>query len=501
MFRRLFALHGDASAPVFLVLLNDESRARMSAEVLADALGGTVLVPPERGLAFFAAAASQELLDRWWAGAVPPDSQPVYLIEHQEGLLDWIRGIDGCFLIEVRSSIDALRYDALGSAFAVLCDSEMDLVYEAVHRFGKPPVAPAAGEHAVGSTMRDSAASHAAAPSDRIPPADPFDLLAAMLNDREPPRGLESHRVEPPLLPPVRGAARAPGQPAALWARLRRPRAHEAGRVRSPGNSGAELAHRILDEGPIVVAVGSRKGGVGKTSHAAGIAIVAGEALDAVGRRAAIVDANLANPDAWGQLNLPAAAATVRQAVAALSRGVDPPLPVHATTPALACYPEDREGSEYSRTDIRRFAAFLRTSYSFTIIDLSNRLPDVAGGAEAAAAAFWVDEADVLLLPTGPSKQEFNGVLDFLEVPGLPPAVVAYINPRSRRNREHPLTKRYLHAIAQRVHAVVPLPDDADRVRYAVMEGLPVQAVSPGLRVAYRRLAEAVTDAARVRVA
>ena len=57
--------------------------------------------------------------------------------------------------------------------------------------------------------------------------------------------------------------------------------------------------------------IGSRKGGVGKTSHAAGIAIAAGTVLDSVGHRAAIVDANIANPDAWGQLNLPAEAASV----------------------------------------------------------------------------------------------------------------------------------------------------------------------------------------------
>ena len=40
--------------------------------------------------------------------------------------------------------------------------------------------------------------------------------------------------------------------------------------------SDAELARVLCHRGPIVVAVGSRKGGVGKTSHASGMAIVAG---------------------------------------------------------------------------------------------------------------------------------------------------------------------------------------------------------------------------------
>jgi len=80
----------------------------------------------------------------------------------------------------------------------------------------------------------------------------------------------------------------------------------------------------------------------------------------------------------------------------------------------------------------------------------------------------------------------------FLELRDLPAAVVAYIAPSARRNREHPLTKRYLAAIAQRAQCIVNLPDDADRVRYAGMQGIPVQDVSPALGNAYRELVQAV---------
>lgn len=187
-------------------------------------------------------------------------------------------------------------------------------------------------------------------------------------------------------------------------------------RRRKPATTDAALAAILVNRAPTLVVIGSRKGGVGKTSHAAGIAIAAGAALDSVGHMAALVDANIANPDAWGHLNLPARAATVRDVAAALGNGSEPPPPIHTATPALACYPERREGVEYSRTDIRRLAAHLRARYAFVVIDMSNRLPDPTGGPEATVAAYWLEEADALVLPAATSKQDFNGVLDYLEV-------------------------------------------------------------------------------------
>jgi hypothetical protein len=206
----------------------------------------------------------------------------------------------------------------------------------------------------------------------------------------------------------------------------------------------------------------------------------------------------VANPDAWGVLNLPMGAATVRDTIAALSANLDPPRPVFATTPALACYPESRDSSEYSRHDIRLLAEHLRRSFTVAVIDLSNRLPDPTGGPEAAAAAYWLELADAVVLPTAWSKQDFNGVLDYLELPDLPPAVVAYIAPRARRHREHPLTQRYVDAIALRARAIIELPDEADNVRYAGMAGVPLDSVSRRLRAGYRALTQAVVLAAGV---
>ncbi|HKR98628.1 MAG TPA: hypothetical protein VJU79_03845, partial [Candidatus Dormibacteraeota bacterium] len=158
-----------------------------------------------------------------------------------------------------------------------------------------------------------------------------------------------------------------------------------------------------------------------------------------------------------------------------------------------------REGSEYSRTDIVRLAQWLRSQYTFVVIDLSNRLPDPLAGPEAAVAAFWLEQADCLVLPTASAKQDFNGCLDYLELDDLPPTIVAYIRPASRRNREHPLTKRYLTAISQRASSIVSLPDDAERVRYAGMQGVPVQEVSPALGSAYRALVQAVAAVRGIR--
>ncbi|MGI8848130.1 MAG: hypothetical protein ACR2GX_07715 [Candidatus Dormibacteria bacterium] len=258
-------------------------------------------------------------------------------------------------------------------------------------------------------------------------------------------------------------------------------------------SSDREFGELLVKRGPTIVVMGSRKGGVGKTSYAAGVAIVAGTVLDQLGHKACIVDANIANPDAWGQMNLREGAATVREVIAALTANHEPPPPVHATTPALACYPESREATEYSKTDVRRFADYLRRRYTFIVVDMSNRLPDPMAGPEAAAAAYWLEHGDVLVLPTTSAKADFNGVLDYLDVRDLPPTVVPYIVPAAKRNREHPVTQQYLNVIRERVQRIVEVPDEADKVRLAGMEGVPVEQVSPRLRLAYRELTEVVT--------
>lgn len=544
-----------APAFAFISLLRDGTDARALSGLLEGlalseaSAAATFLVPEVRGLDFFAAEHRQVAVDDWWSRHVPGQAVPVYLLAHEAGLPGWLRGLDGRFLV-VADQAAAAEYPDAVVVRGEAASAALALAEAAVVRFGGLPggdqglpeaavfdsrdaamiarirseeagavvgadsgvdaaCAPAPAARAPGE--RDAPAAWKAVPQapallelDGAPPlrsatalavagvgqADPIDLLVAESAQRE--------RLEP--IWPAGGHQRgrpaaglgAPGVAGKLATLARRPRlARPPGRDRA-ATVAAELAALLLSRPGRVVVVGSRKGGVGKTSHAAGMAIAAGTVLDTVGHVAALVDANIANPDAWGQLRLPEHAATVRDVVTALAGGVPPPPPVHATTPALACYPERREGAEYGRTDIRRLAAHLRAHHALVIVDMSNRLPDPTGGPEAAVASHWLDEADALVLPTAMSRQDFNGVLDYLDVGGLPPVVVPCIVSGARRNRRHPMTREYLETIAARVDRVIEVPDEADRVRLAGMDGVPVQQVSAKMRDSYREMLLAV---------
>jgi MinD-like ATPase involved in chromosome partitioning or flagellar assembly len=502
-------LPAEAGGLAFISLLRDELAARALMQRLMDvdqrwSDPPSFLVPPVRGLEFFASGADQAAVDRWWGRCVPPSAVPVYLLCHEAGLADWLGGLDGVFMVAVSGAAGAAyaawtvveaEPETATTALAAAATlrfaeprSHADLSADEVRSTATPPVA-ARSTSPGGMFSRpafpslidvDGSGGSSAAPL-VVRDQDPLDLLVRESASRERPSVLLRT-----------GAGVRPAQSTeALVVRGRSRFTRPLGR-QSATTSDVELAARLVGRGPTVLVVGSRKGGVGKTSHAAGIAIAAGQVLDSIGHSAALVDANIANPDAWGQLNLPSHAATVRDVAAALAVGADPPMPVHSATAALACYPERRDGAEYSRTDIRRLAAHLRARYTLIVVDMSNRLPDPTGGPEATVAAYWLEEADALVLPTATSRQDFNGVLDYLDVSGLPPTVVPYIVSAARRNRRHPITKEYLDAIAARVHSLVPVPDEADRVRLAGMTGAAVQDVSPRMRVAYRELTAAV---------
>ena len=482
-----------------VVLLDDEESADAVARMLSDLCveRGNVIarIPPVRGIAFFSESGAQAELDAWWDSQIPKGAQITFVLDDQHGIAEWLRGLDGQSYVGVASPTRLRAYEdqAMAKAFmarspldyaaAVMSDLVGEGVYDEVEAARTRSLA-AAFNGAVVSTSGTPADGHLGTTA---PAPDPFDLLIAMsLGQADAAAATMRPSVRSTTEPQV-----SANHGLRLPAWTRRLGARRASTV----SAEAELANLLVRRGSTIVAVGSRKGGVGKTSHAAGVAIVAGAALDAVGRCTAIVDANIANPDAWGQLNLPPGAATVRDMIVALVADQEPPRPVHASTPALACFPEARETSEYSRTEIGLFVAWLRLRYPLVVVDMSNRLPDPTAGPEASAAAYWLEHADVLVLPTAASKQDFNGVLDYLDVRDLPPTIVASLVPRTRRNREHPLAKRYMTAIAQRVYRVVDMPDDAERVRYAGMEGVPVETVSGSLRGAYRELAEAIAAA------
>ena len=470
-----------------------EALLRILTDLCADGTRLTVHVPPVRGIDFFADGRTQRQLDAWWDAEVPIDVPPLFVIDHREGIPNWLDGLDGRCYVGVRSAEAAVEYRQLTNVQLVSSCAPLeytaavmnDLVGDGLYQRKDVDRAQSMAALAAREARCDTSSVPFVVDDDGQGP-DPFDLLIAMtLGDNgDTTRAQESPA---PVILERAHTRRAFHLPA--WAR------GASARRGAAVVSDRGLADDLLRRGSTIVAVGSRKGGVGKTSHAAGVSIIAGAALDAVGRCAAIVDANLANPDAWGQLNLPPGAATVRDVIAALAANHDPPRPVHASTPSLACYPESRDASEYSRTEIGFLAGYLREKYPLIVIDLSNRLPDPTAGPEAAAAAYWLEHADVLVLPSAASKQDFNGVLDYLDMRDLPPVIIAALVARSRRNREHPLARRYMRAIAQRAYRVVDMPDDAERVRYAGMQGVPVETVSGGLKAAYRDLAMAIAQA------
>ncbi|MGH7686009.1 MAG: hypothetical protein ACREN2_04235 [Candidatus Dormibacteria bacterium] len=480
-----------------VVLVEDRAEAATLAGVIEDVVDAestVTRIPPVASPAFFADAQAAADLDRWWNAAIPPGAVPLYVLDFNPAIVPWLSGLDGSFI--VRGCPPELADDRDMAVDAISAATPLEFAAHVLRHLATAGGCDA--EEAEGLLAFAQATRPAAIPTNGHAP-DPFELLASMPPPPPPPP--PPAPFDAPIaggihgrfdsLAPVQDTPATNGTRRSLGELLRLPSLRTL-RSRGERSDDLELAQELAQRGSTIVAIGSRKGGVGKTSHAAGMAIVSGSMLDAIGHRAVIVDANVANPDAWGVLNLPPGAATVRDTVAALGANLDPPRPVFATTPALACYPEARESSEYSRHEIRLLAAHLRRGFTLVVVDLSNRLPDPTGGPEAAAAAYWLEIADVVVLPTAWSKQDFNGVLDYLELPDLPPAVVAYITPRTRRHREHPLTQRYLDAIAQQARSVVQLPDEADAVRYAGMAGVPLDSVSRRLRAGYRSLTEAV---------
>ena len=122
------------------VLLPDVEEAQRLAAALdevrrPDGSLALIAVPPVRGLAFFADPERQEKLDRWWAHAIPRDSQPVYLLRHEPGIAPWLPGLDGLFVVGVADSCDAQEYAGASEVVMARGDSALDIALAAVELF------------------------------------------------------------------------------------------------------------------------------------------------------------------------------------------------------------------------------------------------------------------------------------------------------------------------------------------------------------------------------
>jgi hypothetical protein len=203
------------------------------------------------------------------------------------------------------------------------------------------------------------------------------------------------------------------------------------------------------------------------------------------------VDANIGNPDAWGRLEIAGAAATMRQVVTDLMNGRQPPAPAYARTPALAVYPEARDaGDGYAPAQIQRVAAYLRARHAAIVVDLPNRLPAFTS-AEAAIAAAWIAESDVIVLPTTADPAALMGVLEYLAAESVrgKTIIVPYIVPRMKEVRDAPEIRGLLDDVRAHCFTIVNVPDD-DRATLALIRHQAITEISPPLRQAYVRLAE-----------
>jgi hypothetical protein len=161
-----------------------------------------IAVPPVRGVAFFADADRQAKLDRWWAHAIPQDSVPVYLLMDEDGIAQWLPGLDGRFVVGVDDPDQSVRYRGLRNVTVAAGTSLLDVALAAVEQFAGTAVfrddaaarlekrlrrsAPEAGVRFRRARLRpaDEAFLRAEGPTDHpIPNVPPHDASAQLTDD------------------------------------------------------------------------------------------------------------------------------------------------------------------------------------------------------------------------------------------------------------------------------------------------------------------------------
>lgn len=515
----------------FLILL-EEPHAWLAAATLArQAPPGIIetLISPVPGVSFLAATGREAAeLDAWWARMSTAPGRAVVIAAHEDELSNWIPGVDADFVVAVPDDTSLAAYQHLPNVLATVSDDPRQLAELALSHVVPPPAEPApvpeppaavaAAEKASSPQPAEPEPGAATVPVEDTQLLDPFELIsrAELIEPVPQPNGASSEpdafgpkttpvptqspvseeRPVTAVMPETRVRS-APVQPRAgldprqILDRLGQGR-------RAPVS--AELGQAVLACKPLVAAVVSRKGGVGKTASAAAVAAILGEAVDPFGHTAALIDANIGNPDAWGRLDIGDEPTTMREIVRRLMSGQEPPGPAFAETPALAVYPESREaGDGYAPAQIQRVASYLKTRHAAVVVDLPNRLPAFTS-AEAAVAAAWIGEADVLVLPTTADPTALLGAIEYLGADSVQgkPVVVSYIVPRSRQIRDAPQVRGMLDRIRGSVAALVEIPDD-DRATLALIQRVAITEVANELRLAYVSLATRVVEAAASR--
>lgn len=526
----------------FVVLFRAEDGSRVQqilrAAINPDALRAvSVELPEVRGADFLSAAgAVGASLDTWWRRMVAADSMPIFLALDEPGLTAWIPGTTGSWFVGVADAAAERRLSALSEAVFPIITADPEVVTEQTMQalgtgratrpvfhpsfpYREAPISWARPVPRLDPPMLEPIAKCAAdvrAPSSLGPLHEPSSAGRVPSVPRRPHQPI-SYEVQLAQAPgsdavPARPTPRpVPGNSAAgeafwiafarLQASSRRLRGILGGAPRMAAEPSAHLGPTINANRPIVAGFASRKGGVGKTTHAAATAATIGEALDGLPDTAALVDGNITNPDAWA-LHPPPESATVRTLVSRLSQGLDPPPEQYARTPRLAIYPESRESEElYTQAEIDTVAEYLRRRHSFVAVDLPNALPSLTSGGPGAVAAAWLVHCDVVVLPFNADPRARQGLLEYVAVladdPRLAqiPILAPYIVSTNRSISADRAVQADIAELRRRGVELTEIPDDQNAL-LALLRDLPINRASPGLRRAYVQMTEMLVDMA-----
>jgi len=442
-----------------------------------------VTAPPVGGMAFLTAEGEYaDALAAWWAAEVG-QRLPVFIAMDEPDLPAWIPGTNGAWFVGVGDDARALAYDQLEPpAFPVVTADPAIVADQALQA-----VEAGSGEAGLlgpGFAFL-SERQHWDARFPRL------NVAAAEIAMGDGAAGIRAAgRLS--MSSTMTGIARRLG---AIQGVARR----RLSRTATASDTGG-LGHLANSHRPIVVAFGSRKGGVGKTTSAAAVAAIVGEAFEGLPDTAALVDANVTNPDSWA-LNPGPGAATVRLMISRLAAGEQPPDERYAATPRLAIYPESRSGEDcYTRAEIDLLANHLRRRHSFIAVDLPNSLPSLTSGGAPAVAAAWIHAADAVVLPFNADPRARQGTIEYIDllrqefVDADIPIIAPYVVSRNKEVAQDPGARADIDAVRRQRAYVVEIPED-DRALVALLQDRSITQASLPLRHAYMELARTIVEA------
>jgi cellulose biosynthesis protein BcsQ len=264
----------------------------------------------------------------------------------------------------------------------------------------------------------------------------------------------------------------------------------------------AALGQELVRRHSLIVVALNTKGGVGKTTNCSALALLGGKAVEPHGGSAVFIDANPTNPNGRAKLGLQVDTPGLRALIDALATGAVPPAGARLKGYRAQAF-TGAQGSGFGRAEVRRVAAHLRTVFTLIVVDLANAYPSLSGGPSGESAHHWLQEADVVLVPTDPDENTFEGagetidaVEEMAEAAGKPrpPIVVSFlVRPRGEALREPGIRECLAHLNESGI-PVVPVPN-IERIALASWRKEQVTEVSPQANRAWEQVLAAIVSA------